>query len=175
MRSILAALAAIILCGSLGAAPLTPEQSKKVEAKLNELMALGTAPEIVAAVKALPPPWAAAMTQDQWKALSVLSAEVRELSKNPGIQVIRALKDPVISEAFISRADGTKVGFLTKPTNWSHKGKAKHDQPMAGKVWIGEVETDESTGLKQVQVSFPVLDGKTCIGSIVVGLQLSKL
>jgi hypothetical protein len=46
---------------------------------------------------------------------------------------------------------------------------------MAGKTWIGETETDASTGVVQVQISFPVLDAGKPIGSIVIGLQVSKL
>ena len=71
--------------------------------------------------------------------------------------------------------DGTKAAFLSKTTGWSHKGKPKHDLPMSGKSWQGPVEVDESTGLQQVQVAVPVLDGGKPVGSLVVGLSLSKL
>jgi len=161
--------------GWVVAEPLSPEQKVSVEAKLASLKAWGSIPDVVDAVKAPAPAWASAMDQDQWKSLSILSAEVKELSKNGLAAWVRAKKDPTISEAFVSRADGTKVAFLGKPTSWSHKGKPKHDLPMAGKTWIGEIETDESTGVKQVQVAFPILDGTKVIGSMVVGLQLSKL
>ena len=86
-----------------------------------------------------------------------------------------AKKNQVISEAFVSAADGTKVGFLAKTTSWIHKGKPKHDGPMTGKAWQGEVEKDQSTGLEQIQIAVPVLDGGTAIGSVVVGLQLARL
>ena len=76
---------------------------------------------------------------------------------------------------FLSGSDGAKVAFLAKTSSWSHKGKAKHDDPMAGKVWQGAVEVDESTGLQQVQVGVPVLEGGKPIGSLVVGLSLAKL
>jgi hypothetical protein len=46
---------------------------------------------------------------------------------------------------------------------------------MSGKSWQGKVEVDESTGLQQVQVAVPVLDNGQAIGSLVVGLSLSKL
>jgi hypothetical protein len=81
----------------------------------------------------------------------------------------------VVSEAFLSGADGFKVAFLSKPTNWSHKGKPKHDVPMTGKTWQGPVEVDESTGTQQVQVAVPVKDGGKVIGSLVVGLSVDKL
>jgi hypothetical protein len=100
---------------------------------------------------------------------------VRSFTKNEAAVFLKSKKGEVISEAFVSGADGLKVAFLSKPTNWSHKGKPKHDQPIAGKIWQGAVELDESTGLQQVQVAVPVLDAGKPIGSLVVGLSLSKL
>jgi len=46
---------------------------------------------------------------------------------------------------------------------------------MTGKTWQGQPEVDESTGLQQVQVAVPILDGGKPIGSLVVGLSLTKL
>jgi len=46
---------------------------------------------------------------------------------------------------------------------------------MSGKTWTGKPELDESTGVQQVQIGLPVLDNGKPIGSIVVGLNLSKL
>jgi hypothetical protein len=88
---------------------------------------------------------------------------------------LKAKKTEAVSEAFVSGAEGTKVAFLAKTSGWSHKGKPKHDLPMSGKTWQGAVEVDESTGLQQVQVAVPVIDGGKPIGSLVVGLSLAKL
>ena len=115
------------------------------------------------------------MTQEKWKGASVLDPFVRSFTKNAAAEFLKAKRSESLSEAFLSGADGTKVAFLTKPTNWSHKGKAKHDEPMSGKVWQGAVEVDESTGQQQVQVGVPVLDGEKPIGSLVVGFSVSKL
>jgi hypothetical protein len=46
---------------------------------------------------------------------------------------------------------------------------------MAGKTWIDVPALDQSSGMVTVQISFPVLDGKKPIGSMVVGLDVSKL
>lgn len=115
------------------------------------------------------------MTQDKWKDLKVIDATVKDLTKTPAIEAIKKGKTEAVSEAFISAADGTKVGFLAKTSGWSHKGKAKHDDPMAGKVWIGKVETDESTGVQQIQFGVPIMDGGKAIGSLVIGIAVSKL
>ena len=132
----------------------------------------------VAAVKqsnTTPSPEAAAMTNDKWKTLSILSPEVKAFAKNDLAQYLNKNKPVFVSELFVSAADGSKVAFISKPTSWTHKGKPKHDLPMQGKNWTGEIEVDESTGLQQIQVSIPVLDGKKPIGSIVFGLNIAKL
>jgi len=160
------------------AAQLSPESQVKVNAQIKTIQAWAADPAIVSAVKAhnaSPAAEAAGMTQEKWKSLTILDPVVRSFSKNAAGAWLKGKKTDAISEAFLSGADGSKVAFLSKPTGWSHKGKAKHDDPMAGKIWQGSVEVDESTGLQQVQVAVPVLDGDKPIGSLVVGLSLSKL
>lgn len=114
-------------------------------------------------------------TNESWKGLTVLDPDVRGFQQNGAASWIKSHKDEAVTEAFVSGADGGKVAFLTKPTSWSHAGKPKHDKPMSGKNWQGDVEVDASTGARQVQVSVPVLDGGKPIGSIVVGFSLAKL
>lgn len=157
---------------------LNPDQKAKVEKKLEALKAWGTDAKVVELVKAGNAKVSdveKAMTQEKWKAATVFDSVVRGCSSNELQKYIASKKGDDVTEAFVSRADGSKLAFLSKTTNWSHKGKPKHDNPMAGNTWIGEAEKDESTGKMQVQVSFPVLDGTTPIGSIVVGLDLGKL
>lgn len=160
------------------AAPLDAPLQAKVDAQIKLIESWAADSAVVDAVKAHnagPSGDAAAMTQDKWKSLTVLDPFVRSFSKNPVAELIKSRKGEAVSEAFISGADGTKVAFLAKTSGWSHKGKAKHDVPMSGKTWQGDVEVDESTGLQQVQVAVPVLDGGKPVGSMVVGLSLTKL
>ncbi len=166
------------LFANIAAAELTAEQKTKLDAKIATFKAWGTDAEIVKAVKehnANPPAETKDMTNDKWKTLTVMSPEVRALTKNALATYIKTKKDESVSEAFVSGADGTKVAFLSKTTSWSHKGKPKHDVPMTGKVWIGQVEVDESTGIQSIQVGIPVLDGTKAIGSIVIGFSIAKL
>jgi hypothetical protein len=157
---------------------LSPEVHAKVEAKAKQLSSWSTDPVIVEAVKAhnanLPAEYRD-MTQEKWKGLSVLDPPVRAFSKGPLGQHLKAKQDAQITECFVSAADGTKVAFLAKTTFWSHKDKDKHKVPMAGKVYIGPAQLDDSTGLMEVQIGLPVLDGAKPIGSIVIGLGVSKL
>ena len=171
-------LAALLGSQVAGAAGLDAAQQGNVDAKVKEIQSWAATPAIVDAVKAYnaaKSPEAAAMDQAKWTGLSVIDPFVRSLTKNPAAEVLKAKKGEVVSEAFLSGADGGKVAFLGKPTGWSHKGKPKHDQPMSGKNWQGPVEIDESSGLQQVQVAVPVVDGGKPIGSLVVGLSVGKL
>jgi hypothetical protein len=180
MRRILivAALAAIA-AASLGAqTALTADQTAKVNAMLAQFKVLGTDPTVVNAVKeynAAPPPEAQGMTQAKWDALTVLSPEVRAFAKNALADYLKTKRTDAVAELFVSGANGAKVAFFAKTTSWNHTGKPKHDVPMTGKTWVGAPELDQSSGKVTVQVSFPVLDGSKPIGSIVVGLEVSKL
>jgi hypothetical protein len=160
------------------AAALTADQRAKVDAFLARNISLGIDPTVVKAVKdfnAAPPPEAQGMTQAKWDALSVLSPEVRAFAKNALAEYLKTKRTDVVAELFVSGANGTKAAFFAKTTSWSHSGKPKHDVPMSGKTWIGAPELDQSSGKVTVQVSFPVLDGRKPIGSVVVGLEISKL
>ncbi|MBI5388636.1 MAG: hypothetical protein HZA90_28575 [Verrucomicrobia bacterium] len=163
---------------SVGADSLAAPTQAKVDGIVKDIQTWAADPALVSAVKAqntaLPPDYAA-MNQDKWKTLSVLDPFVRGFSKNPVGEFLKKKKSEVLAEAFVSDANGLKVGFLSKTSGWSHKGKPKHDVPMTGKTWQGQVEMDESTGLQTVQVSVPVLDGDKAIGSLVVGLSVAKL
>ncbi len=174
------ALLAILATGTLSAqtTALTAEQKTKVEAALAQFKVLGTDPVVVKAVKdfnAAPPPEATGMTQAKWDGLSVLSPEVRAFAKNALAEYLKTKRTDQIAELFVSGANGTKAAFFAKTTSWNHTGKPKHDLPMSGKTWIDAPALDQSSGKVTVQISFPVLDGSKPIGSIVVGLEVSKL
>ena len=163
---------------ALAADALDPAMQAKVDAQLKVIQGWAADPVIVNAVKAqnasLPAEYAA-MTQDKWKDLAKTDPFVRSFDKNAVGEFIKGKKSDLVIRAFVSDAAGLKVGFTAKTLSWSHKGDPKHDQPMAGKTWQGAREQDKASGLEQVQVSVPVLDGGKPIGSLVVGLSVSKL
>lgn len=180
IRSFLLVFSLLTLCFgvSLSALELTAEQKTKVAEQLKNLQVLGSDPTMVAAVKAAnanPPADYQDMTQAKWKVLSILSPEIKFFTKSELAAFLKSKRSALITEIFVSAANGTKVAFLAKTTSWNHTGSAKHDQTMKGKTWIGSPEEDESTGKIQVQIAFPVLDGKKAIGSVVIGLDVSKL
>ncbi len=177
-RLSLGIIAVLFIGPAVLAAPPSAALKAKLDAKIKESRWMSTDAKVVAAVKehnAHPPAEFAGMTQEKWKSLSVLDPLVRGLDKNPLAEYLKTRRDPAVSELFVSGADGTKVAFFGKTTNWSHKGMPKHEVPMEGKVFIGPVQLDESAGVEEVQVGLPVLDGTKPIGSIVIGFDTTKL
>ena len=179
IRMLSSAVLGIAVCAALSFAQApNAEQKAKIDARIKMYAPLGTDATLVAEVKkanATPQAEAVGMTQDKWKELTILSPEVKAFTKNALGTYIKTKKDEVITEIFVSCADGTKAAFTNKTSGWSHKGKPKHDVPMTGKTWSGSIEVDESTGKQQVQIAVPVLDGGKAIGSIVIGLDVSKM
>ena len=165
-----------VVLSSAGA--LDPALQAKVDAQVKAIQAWAADPVLVNAVKAqnagLPADYAA-MTQDKWKDLSKLDPFVRTFDKSATGEFLKSKKSDVVIRSFVSDANGIKVAFTTKTLSWSHKGDPKHEVPMTGKVWQGSVEQDKASGLEQVQVAVPVLDGDKPIGSLVVGLSTGKL
>jgi hypothetical protein len=157
---------------------VAPAVQAKIDAQLKEVQAWACDPIIIKAVAAHNTgltPEATAMNEEKWKTLSVLDPFARSFSKNEAAEFLKSKQNAVVAKLFLSGADGTKVAYNAKTTNWSHKGMPKHEQPMSGKTWQGAMETDASTGLRMIQISAPVLDGGKPIGSLVVGLSISKL
>jgi hypothetical protein len=178
MKFFLSLVLTTFLATNVFAEALTPEQSTALAKQVEEFKKLGTEPKVVEAVKAVnttPMADYKDMTQDKWKELPVLDPKVRYFSKNALAEYLKTKKNEMITEIFVNAADGTKVAFLSKTSNWSHKGKPKHDEPMSGKTWQGGVEMDESTGLKSIQIAVPVMDAGKAIGSMTVGFSITKL
>ncbi len=177
-------LLALLLIGSAGlsfktaGAEIDAALQAKIDAQVKQIQSWAADPVLVNAVKAqnanLPADYAV-MTEEKWAALTILDPFVRSFNKNEAGQFLKSKKTDLILRTFVSDANGIKVGFSSKTLKWSHKGDLKHEQPMSGKIWQGALEQDKATGLQQVQVSVPVLDGGKPVGSLVVGLSVAKL
>lgn len=171
----------LIACCSfagLSAQGLDAERQAKVDQRVTVIKGWAADPVIVGAVRAQnaqPPAEHAAMTQEKWKTLTLLDPFVRAFTRNEAGSALKAHRAEWVAEAFLNDAAGRKVAFLGKTSGWSHASSPKHAKPIAGETWQGPVELDESTGLQQVQVAVPVLDGGKPIGSLVVGIAVSKL
>ena len=173
-----AALSSVFLVGTAFSQSLPPEIKASLDNRIKQLQSWSVDPAIVAAVKAhnsSMPAEDKAMTNEKWSKLTVLDPYVRSFTKNPLGIYLKSKKDDRISECFVSGADGSKVAFLSKPTSWTHADKDKHKVPMSGKTYVGPVALDESSGLQEIQIGLPVLDSGKPIGSVVVGISVSKL
>ena len=163
---------------TIGADGVDAALQAKVDAQVKQIQAWASDPVLVNAVKAqnasLPADFAA-MTQDKWKDMSKLDPFVRSLDKNAAGEFLKSKKSDVVIRSFLSDAAGIKAGFSAKTLSWSHKGDPKHETPMTGKTWQGPLEQDKASGLTQIQIAVPVLDGDKPVGSLVVGLSVSKL
>ena len=168
-----------ILAATAGFSQAPPELKAKFDAKVKELEGFSTDPEVVSAVKSYnsttPSAEAKAMTNDQWRSLTLFDPFVRSIGKSALSEYLKTKRDDVVAKIFVSGADGGKVGFDAKTEHWTHRGLPKHEVPMTGQMWTGPVKLDDSTGLQMIQVGLPVLDGGKAIGSIVVGLRTDKL
>lgn len=173
---------AMILVASLWPSLWADEVVQHYQAKIDQGIALAKQmaadPAVVKAVEAqndkLPPGYEE-MTLEKWVALADTDPFILAFTKNPAALALRSKKTEMISEAFVSDARGFKVAFLGKTTNWCHKSRPKHDQPMAGQVWQGRLEFDKSAGVMQIQISVPILKDDKPIGSLVIGLSLESL
>ena len=96
----------------------------------------------------------AAMTQDKWTSLTMLDPFVRSFTKNDLAAFVKGKKTEDMTEVFVS-TQGRQGSVSREDVRVVPQGKAKHDVPMTGKAWQGQVEVDESTGTQQIQIAVP--------------------
>ena len=166
---------ACLLLGCSVASAIDPALQAKIDDKVKTITAWGSDAGLVAAVKEVSAKAGPAVEQTEWEKATILDPKVRGYQTNAVGTWLKAKKTDWVAEAFVSLSDGAKAGFLGKTTSFSHKGKPKHETPMSGKIWQGELEMDQSSGKQEIQVSVPVSDGGKPIASLVVGLDVSKL
>ncbi len=178
--------AVVALCVATLTAPILGAEKElsataKGELAKQELTIAGwaAAPEVVKAVVAQnakgPLP---GMDNEKWKAVKRSDPLVKAFMESEAGKFLAAklaAGKGLYTEAFLSAAQGEKVAFTGKTTSYSHKGKPKFEEPLAGKTWLGAVEFDESTQTYSVQIAVPVLAGGKPVGVLVVGVNVNSL
>lgn len=159
---------------------ITPAIQKELDKQVEKVKAWAADPLIVKAVLAQNEKGPiAGMDNAKWKTVLRSDALVKELQSNPAGRFLKqkvADSNGTYSEAFLSGAQGEKVGFFEKTSAYLHKGMPKFDGPFSsGKSWQGQPEFDESSQTHQIQISVPVLSGAKPVGVLVVGFSLTKL
>ncbi len=84
------------------------------------------------------------------------------------------LKNHVFTEAFLCDKRGAVVGEYPKTSDYWQGDEAKFTEcynMYDGKVFIGQLNFDESTQAYSVQISVPVKDNEKTIGVLVLGIR----
>lgn len=104
-----------------------------------------------------------------------LSLQTNEIGKVLAKKIIRNKK--LYVEAFLCDAQGVIVGEYPKTSDYWQGDEDKFINSFnggKGRLYVGNLEYDESTKTYAVQVSIPVLDGDKTIGVLVMGLRNIK-
>jgi hypothetical protein len=110
-----------------------------------------------------------------WRSSKELTPFKQSLQRNkPG----RFLKDIVtrldsLNEAFLTDNQGANVAAYPATSDYWQGDEKKWSAAFndgVGKVFIGELELDESTQIYAVQISAPVIDRGATVGVLIVGV-----
>jgi hypothetical protein len=185
MTSIARQLVSVIgLCAwaavaSAGTFEITPPKQAEIDRQSALIAKWAADPVIVGAVREQNKKGPiAGMDNTKWRSLRASDAAVKAFQTSPAGNWLKSKIDEsggLISEAFLSAAQGEKVAFVEKTSSYIHKGFAKFDQPMAGQSWQGNPEFDESSQTFAIQISVPVFDAGAPVGALVVGINLTRL
>ena len=114
---------------------------------------------------------------EEWKATDKLTPFKRSLQNS---KVGKLLKRHVtindsLNEAFLTDNQGANIAAYPATSDYWQGDEEKWTESFNngnGKIFIGQIEEDESTQTAAVQISAPVLDDGKTIGVLVVGITL---
>lgn len=116
-----------------------------------------------------------------WSENGELTAFKRSLQDNPVGRFLRthvSRTDASFNEAFLTDSRGANVAAYPATSDYWQGDEDKWVESFNngdGRVFLGDLEMDESTQTHAVQVSAPVLDRGRTIGVLVVGVTLDYL
>jgi hypothetical protein len=120
-------------------------------------------------------------TDDEWKATKDLTPFKISLQKTPVGNFLKRkmeLNKSIYSEAFLTDNQGANVTAFPATSDYWQGDESKWTESFNngdGKVYIGGVELDESSGSYATQVSVPVNKNGKTIGVLVIGIKLSYI
>jgi len=120
-------------------------------------------------------------TDDEWKATKDLTPFKISLQKTPVGNFLKRkmeLNKSIYSEAFLTDNQGANVTAFPATSDYWQGDESKWTESFNngdGKVYIGDVELDESSGSYATQVSVPVNKNGKTIGVLVIGIKLSYI
>ena len=154
---------------------------KMLTAEAAKVRALGTDPDIVAAVKAQNAKKVSLETirklDGQWIAGKAATL-VKQVTTGPCADRLRLLSaGGAYREAFVMDDRGALVCASAKTTDYWQGDEAKFEQAFnggKGNVFIDRPKYDDSASAAVAQISVPVMDNGKAIGAITVGLSVAK-
>lgn len=180
---IVVALGLVMAFGSGLAIAGEKAPQKIVDLANSELIALGSDPVIVAAVKAQN---AKNQTLSQIKAIDkkwkdtpgVANYMKALMSSECGKHLVSVQKsEKFYAEIFVMDNKGANVCMSDKTSDYWQGDEAKFKESYKGgkgAVHLGDVKFDDSTQAYLVQVSVPVKDGGRVIGAITIGVDVDQ-
>lgn len=163
----------------------SPEQLEVVLApKIKAVQRLAANPTVIDAVKTQN---AQETTIEQirqidkeWRSTKTLTAFKKSLQHNPAGRFLRrhVRRNPTYGEAFLTDKRGANVAAYPATSDYwqgdETKFTASYDDGK-GKVFIGDVEYDDSSQTHAAQVSVPIVYQGKAIGVLVMGVQLDYI
>jgi len=178
--------AALVAAATAMAAPAAAEPAPAAVVQLAKatIAKLGTAPEIVKAVKAQNAAGASladvqAMDK-KWIGTPGIADFMKALMTSPaGAFLSRtAASAPYYSEIFVTDKLGANVAMSAKTSDYWQGDEPKFTDAWkggAGAVALSDINFDKSSQKYIVHVSVPVKDGDTTIGVLIAGVDVAKV
>ena len=160
------------------------ELTELLRVKLRAVRHMALNPRLVRAVRRQNAQALGAETIEQrdriWQAGKELTAFKRSLQESPAGQFLMRTvnSNDSFNEAFLTDSAGANVAAFPATSDYFQGDEEKWANSFnggQGKLFIGPLELDDSTGTQAVQVSAPVVDRGRTIGVLVVGVTLDYL
>ena len=157
---------------------------KVVDLAHSDLAILGTAPQIVSAVKAQNQKGMGIAEinaiDEEWKATPGVASFMQALMDSDCAKFLRKIQEttPFYSEIFVMDNQGANVAMTVKTSDYWQGDEAKFKNSFdggKGTVFVDEVEFDDSSQAYLVQVSVPVMDQGMAIGAITFGIDVDQV
>lgn len=184
--SAIVSVTALVAAMPLAAQEETDRQEllEKLEGKLRGARHMAFHPVIVRAVRAQNNQGlsmeAIERRDAEWRSAQDENALQRSLRLNEASRILKTLvkRNPDFNEAFATDNQGANVAMFPVTSDYWQGDEDKWTNSFnegAGRVFVGELELDESTQTYAVQISAPVLDRGETIGVLVVGVTIDYL
>lgn len=121
-----------------------------------------------------------ARRDEEWQASKELTQVKWTLQQNEAGRFLRSNVDrnAFFNEAFLTDKRGANVAAFPPTSDYFQGDEEKWSESFnggEGRVFVGPLEYDESSGAHAVQISAPVIDGGATIGVLIVGVTVDYL